>query len=245
MFGNSNQNFTGDYHDGRPSYWGDCYGNVYLLGSNLKAYKDNQCVIGDYNKGISNAIFEIGCGDSTTRVSNFAITTSNSLIAGYMSSSDGHDINKTFEDSIVTGYLNKIHKYCTGCLISGSYNRIGPNSGSYSGEASKCAIIGLSNVIDSGGGVASSGTWESIMLFGRYLHSLPKSQGHCIVGCYNYYGNSGNTESAYFVVGTGSSENDRRNSFTVCYDSTYGSHIYIGNTRLTEAQLQSLLALIS
>lgn len=64
--------------------------------------------------------------------------------------------------------------------------------------------------------------------------------GQAVVGKYNWIGYDDKASDAIFIVGNGTSKQDRHDAFKVNIDGT----ISIGNTRLSEQQLKKLLLLI-
>lgn len=83
---------------------------------------------------------------------------------------------------------------------------------------------------------------------GLYIHtdnhllttSYGRELGVLILGKYNK-DNVTDTDTNALVVGAGTSKDDRSNCFATGNDGT-NDYIYIGDTKLTETQLQALLA---
>lgn len=217
--------------------------DIYMFGYHLYTNKNNKVIFGKYNENVSNAIFEVGDGNGTSgspyeRVSPFYIYKDYSVFIGY-----GHTIGTSnnqkcvVETSLIDGWENTINKNIYGCGIIGNHNRLGGTSADSGSGLDYCFI---------GGGYCNINHMHSSAL-GFYLDSTGSEQLTAGVAndiTSNYLTNG----EIKFQVGTGSvsgSTVTRRTSFAVGYNVSDGHYIYIGNTRLTETQLQSLLALIS
>jgi len=131
-------------------------------------------------------------------------------------------------DVNVFGYQNRIGAYLTDSTIIGYYNKIAGGSSSESAES--VYAIGYSNT-----NKPSNTVYQRVFMIGAYLRA--KASDRVIVGRYN---DGNNLNNAYFEVGTGTAENNRRSSFAVAYNNNNGHHIYIGSTTLKESELTDI-----
>lgn len=147
-----------------------------------------------------------------------------------------------------TGKINC--RTLNGCLLNNTVhiNNSNVTSGStqYQGTLNYSLVIGGTNYIDTNGSNAyyKFMLGHGLLYFGKNNHasSANLSKPQLITGQWN---NDDATDTAnnYLVVGCGSDNSNRANCFTTGNDGT-NDYIYIGDTKLTEAQLTSLLALI-
>ena len=172
-----------------------CNSNVYLFGEGLRSTKDGQFIIGKYNSGVPNAIFEIGDGESDNdRQSPFAV------INGYSFISGSTVVNDYTETSCVVGWQNTINSETYGAGVFGNYNTIGAEGT----EVDYPFIAGDNNTV----------THNHSSAIGHYLTSTAANQ--MTVGKFNSKASTYN--SASFQVGTGTDEKYRKTSFAVFYD---------------------------
>ena len=174
------------------------------------------------------------------------------------------DLNATYNCTHNTGYTNFKNSILIGS--NASYSR------TYNGNIANSIIIGnlLTNKADGTENSTSqqiseysnciiAGTGNSIgtythnytnkFLLGRglYIHqdnysgNVADAAPKLIVGDYN--SNTGADKHSYLIVGAGTSASARANCFAAGNDGT-NDYIYIGDTKITEAQLQALLALL-
>ena len=241
VWAHSNQNLLGGYDIGSNAKESLIFGNTIGVdcthNSSTHTWTANSTAESDKSKYLM--VF----GDHHT-VGSKALS---NLIVG-----STHTIGNSFQYSILSGYKNTIGnnvEYVN--VFGGSDNKIGEN-----GEGiSDCTIFGYKNTLYGGTYTSGSDTNKidnvyimgshnansknttssnfkhSVWMFGHYL--APVENGQFIIGEYNKT-SSNDHPNAYFLVGTGDSST-RRTSFAVCYNSTYGSHMYLGNVRIAES----------
>lgn len=169
---------------------------VCLIGEGLKSTRDGQVIIGKYNSGVPNAIFEIGDGGADNdRQSPFAVINGYSLISGSTTVSD------YAETSCVIGWANNVYAKTYGAGVFGNYNTLGVEN--TTSEVDYPFIAGDNNTV----------THNHSSAIGHYLVSTAADQ--MTVGKYN--STSSTYNSASFQVGTGSSSS-RKTSFAVFSD---------------------------
>lgn len=144
----------------------------------------------------------------------------------------GHNIGDYNRCVNVAGYENTTTAYLSDSTIEGS------NSTAYGGSSDNdrrryVYIRGYGNTNRDANGVAHS----NVYLSGIGLR--PKEDDQFIVGAYN-----AGVSNCWFEVGCGSGSSARNTAFAVCQQGN-NRWIKIGGTTLSEAQLQSLLALIA
>ena len=179
--------------------------NVFIIGHDLTTAQDEQTLLGAFNKGIPNAVLEVGTGTRGTSRTSLYLSTDESLIIGRVSSAvdDGHEINCLTADSLVSGWRNTINRKTYGSAILGSYNRLGPASADSSISAIDYAsIIGDNNILNN----------SYAHLIGSYLVS--GRSGQVVLGRYN-----AEDSNARFIIGGGTDDVNRINLLTV-YDTS-------------------------
>lgn len=187
LFGNNNTNRWDDESDSNS--------RVYMFGEGLKSTKDGQFIIGKYNSGVPNAIFEIGDGEADDdRQSPFAV------INGYSFISGSTIVNDYTETSCVVGWQNTINSETYGSAVFGNYNTLGATGT----EVDYSFIAGDNNTV----------THSRSSAIGHYLVSTAHDQ--TTVGKFN--STSSTYSGSYFQVGTGTSVSSRRTSFAVFSD---------------------------
>lgn len=186
LFGSNNTNRWNDEADTNSK--------VCMFGEGLRSTKDGQFIVGKYNSGVPNAIFEIGDGESDNdRRSPFAV------INGYSFISGSTVVNDYVETSCVVGWQNTINSETYGSAVFGNYNILGAVA-----EVDYSFIAGDNNTV----------THNHSSAIGHYLVSTAADQ--TTVGKFNSTASAYN--SAYFQVGTGTSASNRRTSFAVFSD---------------------------
>ena len=133
----------------------------------------------------------------------------------------GYDNKLSGRASFAAGQLNE--DLGTGNAVFGQENKILENSNGNTGDIN--FIAGKSNTMH------GDAKYNSMFGVGNRLEG--KHQGATVVGQYKDYQNE-----FIFAVGAGTSEDDRKNAFTVNMDGS----LTIGNTTLTEAELLSLIS---
>jgi len=143
----------------------------------------------------------------------------------------GHTIGHHNECVNVFGYENTTHDYITDSTIAGYDNEA--FGGTSSNKKYDIYMLGHENTNRDSNNTAHN----NVYLLGKGL--CPKEDDQTIVGAFN-----AGTDHCWFEVGCGTSASARSTAFAVCQTGATKS-IKIGNTELTEAQLQALLALLS
>lgn len=140
-----------------------------------------------------------------------------------------------------------------GCLIVGGLQSV-QNNGGYPGtpgsasakptnNITTCVSFGTSNTFYANDRQVSHKTLIGLGLYyaaGNHTHTSYYPQ----LICGKYNDDTAASKEAYFIVGGGTSgtTGNRANCFAAGNNSTDGNYIYIGDTKLTETQLQALLA---
>ena len=176
-------------------------------------------------------------------------------------------LGNTNQQMLVAGDNNTIGNNCKWGIISGSHQNIGKdnfcvNAFDYGNTSERyvedCTMIGYYNHIY--GGPDGSNKIYAVNMIGHDNNNLDSGGNHCsevslignnlcatgnncvVVGAYN----AGDMDEAFarFVVGTGVSGSPATTIKVFNGETDFTGIIKIGNTSLSEAQLQSLLALI-
>lgn len=124
----------------------------------------------------------------------------------------------------IFGRQNTVGQNTRQSLVAGYNNSIPDYAG---GINEHIYLLGTNNVSE----------YNNTALIGEGLRSVER--GQFVIGKYNK-----GTENCWFEVGNGSDNSHRDTAFAVL-DYSGTKSIKIGNTELTEAQLQALLALLS
>lgn len=144
-----------------------------------------------------------------------------------------HDIGRDNRCVNALDYGNISERYVEDCTMIGYYNHIyGGTSNSWVYAVN---MIGHDNVNKNNQNNTIS---HDVILLGNSLRATQEN-GVC-VGKYN----EGDLYNC-FEVGNGTDNDNRSNAFAVGFEPLDGHYIDVGNTRLTEAQIQALKALIS
>ena len=234
-----NQNLLGGYHVGSNAKESLIFGNEINI----------DCDRSPVDANPKHDVF-VPSDTTTSNLSRYLMVFGNDHTIGANAKSDlivgaNHTVGDTFQYSIVSG---------GGATIGDDVefvNIFGGNNNILDSNLTDCTVFGYSNHIyggvDSSNKVANvymigdansnskdntiNNAKNKVFLFGSHLR--PLEDGQFIVGQYNKLG--GNKQpDAWFIVGSGSSENSRRTSFAVCYNGTYGHHVYVGEKRLQE-----------
>lgn len=240
---NGGNSFTG----GQDCVTGATALRSFAYGKGLKALSNDAFVVGKFNQG-GDELFEVGNGTSdTNRHTAFKISNdgevwaeqlfTNSLRCGKVT------INGT--DIWVGGYRILTTNATDFMPIVNSNLNLNNGSGTYSiiqkdniAIASGSAAFGISTQATAGASMATGvGTQANgLHSFAAGNNSIAGYANQFVVGKFN-----SNKSDTYFEVGNGSNNDNRSTAFAVCTDGS----IRIGNTKITEAQLQKLLALIN
>lgn len=190
---------------------------VFLVGEGLKSTRDGQVIVGKYNSGVPNAIFEIGDGTADdARQSPFAV------INGYSFISGSTVVNNYLETSCVVGWQNTISSETYGSAVFGNYNTLGASA-----EVDYSFIAGDNNTV----------THNHTSAIGHYLVSTANDQ--TTVGKYNATTSTYN--NSFFQVGTGTSSS-RKTSFAVFSDKVMFPTIStVGNYGATTQYVQNIV----
>ncbi len=181
-------------------------------------------------------------GDALNNSSGYVYSSSNSLIGTQVGTSHNYGYNV---HSILMGAVGRINSG-----LSSQYSFLNGYQFSYSGSPSypitfKGCIITSASTYHDLGSITNT----------NYIHTgcLIVGDGHLLAGTnhreyINIIGRYGkiidSTRPAIFTVGCGASTSSRANCFSTGNDGT-DDYIYIGDTKLTETQLQALIALLS
>lgn len=138
--------------------------------------------------------------------------------------------------------LDELSPYIIGCLTNTSFaqepSHIGNGSTGCYARPSNSTAMGVRCYANSGQGSVASGSDSESGCAASHALGLgaltKKRNGQFACGSWNQA-----DENALFVTGCGTGANGRKNAFTV-----YDDAIKVGNTQITESQLQNLLALL-
>lgn len=138
--------------------------------------------------------------------------------------------------------LDELSPYIIGCLTNTSFaqepSHIGNGSTGCYARPSNSTARGIECYANSGQGSMASGSYSETGCTASHAlgyGTLTKTRnGQLACGFWNQA-----DANALFVVGCGTGANGRKNAFTV-----YDDAIKVGNTQITESQLQNLLALL-
>ena len=142
-----------------------------------------------------------------------------------------------FRDSIGSDYLTVLYSFNS--IISSSF--VHDNNNRMNGYVGESVILGQSNYLQITSG---TGRLEGSVIAGRgliYRQSTADMVCKAIFGKFNKL--DADTKDT-LIVGVGTSHTDRANCFAAGNDGT-DDYIYVGDTKLTEPQLQALLATLA
>lgn len=212
-------------------------------GYKSKVYASESAVFGERHT-INGTLYEDG-GDLKTTTRRLLVYGSDNTVGNDTQDSfiggRQNTVGTYFRLSAVSGQNNTIGNHCSWIDVFGDYNSIG----TYVKEST---VRGFDNTITAGssssqrtgvyirGNNCTNNGYDDVYLDGVGLKAV--ESGQAIFGKWNK-----GTTRCWFEIGCGSSDSNRSSAFAVRDDSGTKS-IVIGNTELTEAQLQSLLALI-
>lgn len=172
---------------------------------------------------VTNSILLYGnaqVGSSGTKKNNYDHSI---ILGGYGAATSSTDLPINYSivngGTAVNGQLNT--GGVIGCLLMGS------SDNQYKNTVNRNSAWSLKGI--------------TMLGIGNYADNVydDASYGLTMVG---RWGVTSDAQKDRFVVGTGTSNTARANCFVAGNDSTYGDYIKVGDTMLTEAQLQSLLA---
>jgi hypothetical protein len=104
--------------------------------------------------------------------------------------------------------------------------------------------VGGGNSIAGGSNTNVSG-FDSIA-YGLGLNIVAIADSQAVFGKYNQADSLGYQEQTLFIIGCGTSDDNRRNAASIgCNTATREGWLKIGNTKITESQLIALLNLLS
>ena len=219
----------------------------FVYGKGLKALVNDAFVVGKFNQYGDN-LFEVGNGTSDTnrhtafKINNDGEVWAEQLFTGLLRCGNvrinGSDI-WIGDHTVLTNNVNDIMPIV--------YNNLNLNNGSgaYSikqkentSTAASSVALGIKTQATAGASMATGvGTQANgLHSFAAGNNSIAGYANQFVVGKFN-----SNKSDTYFEVGNGSNNDNRSTAFAVCTDGS----IRIGNTKITEAQLQKLLALIN
>ena len=112
---------------------------------------------------------------------------------------------------------------------------------SFNGNGNIIACGGNFLIFEGGGLNAYMQVSNSLIVGNHKIKGTPANKAKAIVGEYGIW-DSSNNSTDIFMVGAGTSTSARANCFAAGNDSTNGDYIKVGDTMLTETQLQALLA---
>lgn len=248
-------------------------GTAVVGGANVISQTEDAFVFGYKNRTFSAHQSIIGGYKSTVYASESAVFGERHTINGLLYEADGdlktttrrllvygsgNTVGHDTQDSFIGGQQNTIETYLHWSAVSGQSNTIGHycswidifgKSNSIGTYVKASTVRGFDNTITSGSSSSSQRTgvyirgnnctnngYDDVYLDGVGLKAV--ESGQAIFGKWNK-----GTTNCWFEVGCGRGENTRDTAFAV-RDYSGTRSIVIGNTELTEAQLQSLLALI-
>ena len=210
---------TGTITDGDDNYKTDCRKLLVYGSTNTVAHGAQCSLIGGYENTVGgNFRYSMVNGRGNSIGGNCEWI----QIFGGGGSPYGNDIKGNLADSTIFGWANTIYGG------QNSSNRKGDNY-----------IFGHDNLVQDPNNTSRG--LDSIYLFGKYLKA--QHNEHYILGKYN----AGNSQEAddVLTVGCGTATNARSDCFGTGVDSNISQkYVRVGNTKLTEAQLTQLLALI-
>ena len=219
----------------------------FAYGKGLKALVNDAFVVGKFNR-FGDRLFEVGDGyDDTHRHSVFSVSSGGEVFADYLYTNSiacqKFRVNNTGvwidSDRVLTTNATDFMP-----IVNSNLN-LNNGSGTYSiiqkdniATASGSAAFGISTKATAGASMATGVETQANGLhsFAAGNNSIAGYANQFVVGKFN-----SNKPDTYFEVGNGSNNDNRSTAFAVCTDGG----IRIGNTKITEAQLQKLLALIN
>lgn len=219
----------------------------FAYGKGLKALVNDAFVVGKFNQG-GNGLFEVGNGTSdTNRHTAFKIGNDGETWAEHLFTSllECGKVTINGTDISVGGYRVLTTNATDFMPIVNSNLNLNNGSGTYSiiqkdniAIANGSAAFGISTQATAGASMATGvGTQANgLHSFAAGNNSIAGYANQFVVGKFN-----SNKSDTYFEVGNGSNNDNRSTAFAVCTDGS----IRVGNTKITEAQLQKLLALIN
>lgn len=244
----------------------------FIFGYKNRTYAAHQSIVGGYKSKVyasESAVFgERHTVNGTLYEENGDIKTNTRRLLVYGS---GHTVSEGVQDSFIGGRNNTAGSYMHFSVVNGQGNTIGNNcewiqvfgggdgyGNIINNNVADSSVFGWSNTIY-GGADSSHRTsnnyvmghdntvenpsksgrgLDRVYLFGRYLR--PAHSEHFVLGAYN---GSVNEEFDVLSIGCGTDANNRSDCFGTGINGN-SKYIRIGDTLLTEAQLQSLLNLI-
>jgi hypothetical protein len=209
------------------------------FGRGNENHGDHSIVGGAYNKNFSKGYASAVFGDGNENYSD------KSFIAGRLNK----NLNSSGLGNALFGESNENDG--THALLSGKENK------NLSNTALGNILIGRTNRISTDWGnsgafgenneVCANGAYA----FGAHNRINPGAHNSFVAGLYNHvcingqalFGKYSNpTQTTLFAIGNGTGDNDRKNAFAVGNDNGY--YVMVGETKITEAQIISLLQLI-
>lgn len=175
--------------------------------------------ISGYNNGvvgINNSVNAehsfIGGSDNTTATKNADGSTDNTSFIRRSVVAGGSNNVQDIDAAIVGGYENIVHNGGSGVTV-GIENRVDCTAGITAGYDNK--NWGTYSTVSGEGNVMDGGNKRSAVMFGKKLNQYNNDEARATFGMYN-----NDVEDAKFIVGIGTSDDDRKNGLEVYTDGT-------------------------
>ena len=217
----------------------------FAYGKGLKALSNDAFVVGKFNEG-GDGLFVVGNGtDANNRHTAFKVNEYGEIWAEQLFTRSLKCGNVTINGGDV--WVGEYRVLTNNDIMPIVYNDFNLNNGSgvYSikqkentSTAASSVALGINTQATAGASMATGVETQANGLhsFAAGNNSIAGYANQFVVGKFN-----SNKSDTYFEVGNGSNNDNRSTAFAVCTDGS----IRIGNTKITEAQLQKLLALIN